>query len=166
MTTQDRRIHQIDRISRRINAVVEQSLLGLGGLMIGIVAAQVFFRYVLNHSLFWSEELARYILVWLTFLGATVAYRRGVHPRIDLFAHRLGFQGARVMRIGAHLVAMAFLGVLVVYGAQFAYFVRLQISPALQIPKWTVMLVLPISGMIMLLHAAAAIVSELRERTS
>jgi TRAP-type C4-dicarboxylate transport system permease small subunit len=70
------------------------------------------------------------------------------------------------MRIGAHLVAMAFLGMLVVYGAQFAYFVRLQISPALQIPKWTVMLVLPISGMIMLLHAAAAIVSELRERTS
>jgi len=166
MTMKDRRIQQIDRISRRINAVVEQSLLGLGGLMIGIVAAQVFFRYVLNHSLFWSEELARYILVWLTFLGATVAYRRGVHPRIDLFAHRLGPQGTRAMRIGAHLVAMAFLGMLVVYGAQFAYFVRLQISPALQIPKWTIMLVLPISGMLMLLHALAAIVSELREHTS
>ena len=76
------RSHPIDRFSRRTNTVIEQSLLGLGILMIGVVAAQVFFRYVLNHSLFWSEELARYILVWLTFLGASVAYRRGVHPRV------------------------------------------------------------------------------------
>lgn len=166
MMREGRFIRRIDRLSRRINTLVEQSLFGLGVLMIAIVAAQVFFRYVLNHSLFWSEELARYILVWLTFLGATVAYRRGVHPRIDLFSSRLGFRGARAMRISAHLVAMAFLGVLVIYGAQFAYFVRLQISPALQIPKWTVMLVLPLSGMVMFLHAAAAVVSELRERAS
>ena len=160
------RSHPIDRFSRRTNTVIEQSLLGLGILMIGVVAAQVFFRYVLNHSLFWSEELARYILVWLTFLGASVAYRRGVHPRIDLFASRLGTHGARAIHIGAHLVAMAFFSVLVIYGAQFAYFVRLQISPALQIPKWIVMLVLPISGMVMILHAVAAIVSDLREHTS
>lgn len=166
MMTQGRRNHLFDRLSRRTNVVVEQSLLGLGILMIGVVAAQVFFRYVLNHSLFWSEELARYILVWLTFLGATVAYRRGVHPRIDLFTSRLGSRGARAMRISAHLVAMAFLGVLVIYGAQFAYFVRLQISPALQIPKWTIMLVMPISGLIMLLHAAAAVAADLRGRPS
>jgi len=166
MMAENNPLSGIGRISHRINAVVEQSLFGLGALMIVIVAAQVFFRYVLNHSLFWSEELARYILVWLTFLGATVAYRRGVHPRIDLFSHRLGSRGARAMRIAAHLAAMAFLGVLIVYGAQFAYFVRLQISPALQIPKWTVMLVLPISGVVMLLHAVAAIVSDLGERTS
>jgi TRAP-type C4-dicarboxylate transport system permease small subunit len=70
------------------------------------------------------------------------------------------------MSVAAHLVAMAFFGVLVVYGTQFAFFVRLQISPALQIPKWTVMLVLPLSGLVLLLHAAAAIGSELRGRIS
>jgi TRAP-type C4-dicarboxylate transport system permease small subunit len=160
------RSHPIDRFSRHTNTVIEQSLLGLGILMIGVVAAQVFFRYVLNHSLFWSEELARYILVWLTFLGASVAYRRGTHPRIDLFVSRFGSRGARAIHVGAHLVAAAFFCMLVIYGAQFAYFVRLQISPALQIPKWTVMLVLPISGMVMILHAVAAIVSDFREHTS
>ena len=160
------RSHPIDRFSRRTNTVIEQSLLGLGILMIGVVAAQVFFRYVLNHSLFWSEELARYILVWLTFLGASVAYRRGTHPRIDLFVSRFGLRGARAMHVGAHLVAGAFFSMLVIYGAQFAYFVRLQISPALQIPKWIVMLVLPISGVVMILHAVAAIVSDFREHTS
>ena len=70
------------------------------------------------------------------------------------------------MRIAAHLATIAFIGVLIVYGTQFAYFVRLQISPALQIPKWTVMLVLPVSGVVMLLHALAAIMTDLGERSS
>jgi TRAP-type C4-dicarboxylate transport system permease small subunit len=156
----------IDGLSRRTNGLVEKILFGLGALMIVVVAAQVFFRYALNHSLFWSEELARYILVWLTFLGATVAYRRGVHPRIDLVTGGRHPRLAKAMRIGAQLVAMAFFVLLVIYGTQFAYFVRLQISPALQLPKWIVMLVLPISGLLMLLHALAAIAAEIRERST
>ena len=161
---EDIHINSLDRLSLRINALVEHSLVGLGLLMIGVVATQVFFRYVLNYSLFWSEELARYLLVWLTFLGATVAYRRRAHPRIDLFTTRLKPRFRRITTIGAHCVAMAFFSVLIVYGAQFTYFVRLQISPALQIPKWTVMLVLPLSGIILLLHAMAAVGSEIRGR--
>lgn len=152
----------LDGLSRRTNALIEKALFGLGALMVIVVAAQVFFRYALNHSLFWSEELARYILVWMTFLGATVAYRRGAHPRIDLLANGRRPRRERAMRMAAHLVAVAFCGLLVVYGAQFAYFVRLQISPALQLPKWIVMLVLPVSGLLMLLHALAAIARDAR----
>lgn len=59
----------LERISRSVNHWVEYVLFGLGFTMSVVVAVQVFFRYALNHSLFWSEELARYILVWLTFLG-------------------------------------------------------------------------------------------------
>ena len=158
-----RPIPLLDRLSRRTNALIEKSLFGLKALMVGVVAAQVFFRYALNHSLFWSEELARYILVWMTFLGATVAYHRGAHPRIDLATTGSHPRLEKAMRIGAHLVATAFFVLLVIYGAQFAYFVRLQISPALQLPKWIVMLVLPVSGLLMLLHALAAIAAEFRE---
>jgi TRAP-type C4-dicarboxylate transport system permease small subunit len=164
MTTAGRFIHTLDGLSRRANALAEQGLFGLGAAMVVVVAAQVFFRYVLNQSLFWSEELARYILVWLTFLGASVAYRRNAHPRIELFNTRLGAPAARTLRIGAHLVAAAFFGLLVIYGAQFAYFVRLQISPALQLPKWIVMLVMPAGGLLLLLHAAAALAVEFRGR--
>ena len=164
MKSAGRCLGRLDGLSRSTNALVEKALCGLGLLMVVVVAAQVFFRYALNHSLFWSEELARYILVWLTFLGATVAYRRGAHPRIDLWPDR-GHPGReKAIRIGAHLVGMAFFILLVLYGAQFAYFVRLQISPALQLPKWIVMLVLPVSGLLMLLHALAAITAEIQER--
>ena len=139
-------------ISRQINRLAEWSLAGIGLAMVVVVAAQVFCRYVLNHSLFWSEELARYLLVWLTFLGATVAYHRRVHPSIDMLQARVGPGVARAMTIAGHLTALFFFGVLTIYGLQFAHFVRAQISPALQIPKWTVMLVLPLSGTILCLH--------------
>ncbi len=139
-------------ISRTINRAVEWSLAGLGLTMVVVVAAQVFCRYVLNHSLFWSEELARYLLVWLTFLGATVAYHRRAHPSIDILAARVGPRGGRVLAIAGYLAALLFFGVLTVYGLQFAHFVRAQISPALQLPKWVVMLALPLSGAILCLH--------------
>ena len=162
--SEGRRITLLEGLSRRTNALVEKALFVLGALMVGVVFGQVFFRYALNHSLFWSEELARYILVWLTFLGATVAYRRGSHPRIDLWSFGRHSRWGKAIRIGAHLVGMAFFVLLVIYGMQFAYFVRLQISPALQLPKWIVMLVLPVCGLLLLLHALAAIATEIRER--
>ncbi len=155
---------RIAKLSRRINRAMEWSLAGIGLVMVVVVAAQVFCRYVLNHSLFWSEELARYLLVWLTFLGATVAYHRRVHPSIDLLQARLGPQAARIMTIAGHLAALLFFGVLTVYGLQFAHFVRAQISPALQIPKWTVMLVLPLSGAILCLHTWVFLVEAVKER--
>ena len=49
-----------------------------------IVSASVFFRYVLNDSLSWSEELAKYAMLWLVFLGAPIALRLGVHPNIEI----------------------------------------------------------------------------------
>ena len=53
-----------------------------------IVTAGVFFRYVLNDSLSWSEELAKYAMLWLVFLGAPIALRLGVHPNIEIIISR------------------------------------------------------------------------------
>lgn len=152
------------KISGGINRSVEWSLAGIGLVMVVVVAAQVFCRYVLNYSLFWSEELARYLLVWMTFLGASVAYHRRVHPSIDILQKRVGPGTTHGMRIAVYVVALLFFGVLTIYGLQFAYFVRNQISPALQIPKWIVMTVLPLSGTILCLHAWAFLLEVLRRR--
>ena len=79
----------LDKLSRSLNSWIEYLLFGLGLAMTLVVAAQVLSRYLFNHSLFWSEELARYFLVWLSFLGASVAYRRKVHPGIDLLQAKM-----------------------------------------------------------------------------
>jgi len=68
------------------NRSIEYFISGLGFSMSILVAVQVFCRYVLNSSLFWSEELARYMLVWISFFGATVAYYRNLHPGVDVLS--------------------------------------------------------------------------------
>lgn len=58
------------------------------GLMLVIVLIQVFFRYVLNDSLVWPEEVARFMMVWLTFLMAPIGYRLGSNVSLDMISKR------------------------------------------------------------------------------
>jgi TRAP-type C4-dicarboxylate transport system permease small subunit len=152
----------LPRLSREINRGVESGLFVLGAAIAIVVAAQVFSRYVLNHSLFWSEELARFLLIWLTFLGATAAYRRRVHPGIDLFTRHLPPVSARWLAAAIHLCSLLFFLLLIVYGTRFAWFVRLQVTPALQVPKWIVFAVVPLSGWIFVLHGLARLTGDAR----
>jgi TRAP-type C4-dicarboxylate transport system permease small subunit len=152
----------LELISRSVNRWVEYMLFGLGFAMSAVVAVQVFFRYGLNHSLFWSEELARYLLVWLTFLGASVAYRRNVHPSIDIIYAQMPVSVQRMISIFIHFVSTVLFGIMIIYGIQFSYFVRLQISPALNLPKWMVFSVIPLSGIIFMIHGITFLVDEIR----
>lgn len=142
----------LERLSATLNGWIEYLLFGIGLSMTVVVAVQVFFRYGLNQSLFWSEELARYLLVWLSFLGASVAYRRKAHPGIDLLQAKMPATLQRLSAITVHLASLALFIVMIVYGYRFAYFVRLQISPALYLPKWIVFSIIPISGFILMIH--------------
>jgi len=143
----------VERLSIFCNRYAENLLLVLGLSMTATVILQVFCRYILNHSLFWSEELARYLLVWLTFIGATVAYHRNIHPGVDFIFTRLDkLNRIRVRRI-VYLVSLILFIILIWYGISFAYFIRAQITPALSLPKWAVFSIIPISGVIFSLHA-------------
>jgi len=149
------------RISYRINLWVEKMVCAMGITMAVIVAAQVFSRYVLNYSLFWSEELARFLLVWLTFFGASVAYFYQAHPGVDALYRRLPPGLQRWARMVVHGASLCLFGVMVIHGAWFAWFVRLQITPALSLPKWIIMGVVPMSGLIFLVHGLAFLSREI-----
>jgi TRAP-type C4-dicarboxylate transport system permease small subunit len=153
----------IERISTTLNRWVEYLLFTLGFAMALIVAIQVFSRYVLNHSLFWSEELARYLLVWMTFLGASTAYKRHLHPGVDVLVARLPRRLQNSLAILVQIVSVGLFTVMVIYGLQFAYFVRSQISPALYLPKWTVFSIVPVSGTILIIHALAFLSAGIKE---
>lgn len=147
----------IERLSISCNHRAEQLLLLLGLSMSSTVILQVFFRYILNDSLFWSEELARFLLVWLTFVGATVAYRRNMHPGVDAIFKRLDRSGRKKLRRAVDLLCLLFFALLIWYGTHFAYFIRAQTSPALGLPKWLVFSIIPLSGLLFSLHAIAFI---------
>ncbi len=153
----------LEKVSFNVNRWIEYLLFGLGFSMALLVAVQVFCRYILNQSLFWSEELARYMLVWLTFLGASAAYYKGAHPGVDVLYNRLSPTLRRISTILIHLSALTLFTVMVVYGYRFAHFVRLQTTPALQLPKWIVLGIIPLSGAILMLHAVGFLLATIRK---
>ncbi|WP_020585421.1 TRAP transporter small permease [Desulfobacter curvatus] len=142
-------------LSRRLNDYIQFLVSIMGIIMTIVVVSQVFSRYALNHSLFWSEELARIILVWLTFFGSTVAYYHKLHPGVDTVFKRLPENLKQAMALMSYLAGMVLFTVMVIWGAKFAWFVKLQITPALNLPKWIVMAVVPVCGIIFLIHALA-----------
>lgn len=148
-------LDKLNRLSRGLNRWVQALVCSMGIAMATIVAVQVFFRYVLNQSLFWSEEVARMLLVWLTFLGATTAYYHGAHPGVDGLFRRLSPAWQKGVACLTHMASLGLFAVMMVSGVEFAWFVRLQITPALQLPKWVMMCVVPVAGLIFTIHCLA-----------
>jgi TRAP-type C4-dicarboxylate transport system permease small subunit len=81
-----------------------------------------------------------------------VAYRRKAHPGIDVLQAIMPAALQRLSSTTVHLASLTLFSVMIVYGSQFAYFVRLQISPALYLPKWIVFSIIPVSGCILMIH--------------
>ncbi len=156
----------LDKTCAAVNRLIEYLLFGLGFSMAILVAVQVFCRYILNSSLFWSEELARYMLVWLSFFGATVAYYRNLHPGVDALTARLSAGKRRITQLLAHAAAMGLALIMVISGTQFAWFVRLQISPALSIHKWLILIVIPLSGVLLFVYALAFFLKILQQESA
>ena len=154
--------NRLETFSHRLNQWVERLVFVLGRAMALIVVLQVFARYVLNHSLFWSEELARYCLVWISFLGASVAYHDRAHPGVNLLFSRLTPAMERWLAVTVHLISLGLFSIMVVHGIKFAFFVRFQITPALAISKWIIMGILPVSGAVFMVHGACFLINEIR----
>ncbi len=86
---------------------------GLFWALAFIVFLQFFTRYVLNNSLAWTEEIARYGLMWLAFIGGAVVTRRRSHIAVELLSHLLPQGWLRTgLQIFIELVKLGFLGLL------------------------------------------------------
>lgn len=125
--------------------------------MTGATLAGVFARYVINDALTWSEEVARYSMVWLSFLGGGLVFRHGGHVAIDLLVDRIpaGFARYAVLAL-AQLAALAFLSVLVWYGLGLMQRGSFMTTPALRIPMSVPYAAIPIGSALMIYHLVAA----------
>lgn len=85
-------------------------------IMVIVIFFQVIMRYVFNNSLSWSEELGRYIFIWLSWLGVSIGARKGGHIRIEMLADRLPFRSCQVLNIISDLIVLAICFVLVYNG--------------------------------------------------
>ena len=102
--------------SRVVDRVVDWVAVAAFAGMFACVLGQVVFRYFFDSPLVWSDELARYLFVWASFLGWIIAARRRSHLSIDMLAMKLPPRGSAALRVFGALCAIAFAALLVWYG--------------------------------------------------
>ena len=123
------------------------------GVMTLAVLAGVFFRYILEAPLPWSEELARYLMVWGACLGASVAFREGSHIAVTILVDKLrGFSGKIILKI-TQIVVFIFLGIVMIEGFRLAFLVSSQESPAMEISMRWPYLAVPVGCLFILFEA-------------
>lgn len=124
-------------------------------LLFGIVVfnlLQVFFRYVVNDPLGWTEEYMRYTVAWMVFLGANAALFRGEHMVIDLFPKNMSPLFFRVKHIAVLLCVGAFCFILVWKGIPLSIRNAKQVSPTAQVPMIVPYISVGIGGLFMLVN--------------
>ncbi len=108
-----------------------------------------------GNSLSWSEELARYLTIWVTFIGASYGFRFGTHIGVDAFKQWLPFRAERVVDLVSNLI-VAFLCVLMMkFSIDIIVKVHLkfhQVSPAMRMPIWIAYLALPVGYLFMFIR--------------
>lgn len=141
-----RLIELIDRALGRVDRlVVAICCLLLFGLFAVVILA-VFFRYVVNSSLLWGEELVRYMAIWLVFLGLSSAHRRNEHVSLKSLLGRIpGVTPALARRLGEATTFVFCVGI-TWFGVQATAgnFANHQVSPAMQIGIAWIYLAIPV----------------------
>jgi TRAP-type C4-dicarboxylate transport system permease small subunit len=146
----------LQRISQTVNALVERILFVIGAAICIILFAQVVFRYA-GASLGWSEEVSRHLLVAITFLGGTVAYKRASFIGLKGFGHRLGPTVQHAIVIGLQVMTLACFGLIAWFGAAYTVKAAEHTSSSLQIPMAVPFSVIPAAAVIFVLHVLADI---------
>ena len=148
-------MEDLPRISLWMRRLMLPVIFALGGAMFVVVLAQVVFRYVLSHPLPWSEELARYLMVWVACLAASEAYAKGNHVGVTLIVNAVRPRLRKIMILIIHLAVCVLMGVVVYQGFILSYMVGDQRSPAMELPMTWPYMAVPVGGGLIFIQAAA-----------
>lgn len=147
---------------RKIDSILSWVLIIIMSAMVLNVLWQVFSRYVLGKPSSFTDELARYLMIWLGVLGAAYVAGMDKHVAIDLLPKRSGPTTQRRLKqlVRWIILLFSFFG-LVIGGSHLVYvtYVLEQYSPALRLPLAYVYLAIPLSGLLIIYYKATDLLS-------
>ncbi len=154
-------IEQISvKVSRASERVVQITLVGMVGVMTVIIILQVFMRYLFLYSLSWSEEVARYLMIWVSFLGASLALKYGFHIGVEFVINRIPEKMRGWVNLVAKLGILLFLIYFTIGGFRVSWAVRDQDSPALLFSMAYAYLSAPVGGLFMIIQLLNLLVED------
>lgn len=144
---------------RILDSVLTKALILLMLALVCAVLWQVFSRYLFASPSSWTEEVARFLLIWISLLGAVYALRTGMHLGLDVLPKKLSGSSARLLKVFTLIMILLFSAAVLVTGG--ASLVMLtwelrQYSAVLGLPMSLVYMVIPLSGALICIYALAA----------
>lgn len=123
-------------------------------IMTAVIIVQVICRTFLGFSIFWSEELARYLFVWVSFIGASIALRKGDLVAMDFLEGKIKGKWQLVYQCLIQLIVLTFVVIAFYFGLKqiFTPTVLNNISPALRLPMSLVYAAVPVGFGLMIIH--------------
>ncbi len=146
-----------DMIDRQISLFVVTLVFILAILL----SVSVFYRYVLNDSIYWSGEVARYTLAYVVFLGATIAHKHKEHIRIDMIFSYLSHTHKKNIEILIALFFILFWSIVLVGCIKLLPLFMMQKTATLEIPYAYAFAGLPISAIIWIIYCIDDILVEM-----
>lgn len=150
-----------------MRATIDKIIGGLLMVLLSVITLDVlwgvFTRYALGNQASWSEELARFLLIWIGILGAAYASGQRMHLSIDLLGPKLEPAKRRRLQRFIDLIILIFaLTVLVIGGLRLIYITQVlgQLSAALRVPMAVVYSVVPLSGLLVIFYKTQDILAK------
>ena len=153
---------------RLVNGVLGSLTVAIFTILVICVVWQVFSRYVLGTPSTMTDEIARFLFMWVAFMGAAYTLGQKRHLAIDIVSLWLEDKPLRNVRIVVFIIIAAFVSVVMMYGGwqlMADTLAKGQVTPALRIPMGYVYGAIPVSGATMLFYCAA-LITELFEENN
>ncbi len=145
---------------------LEENIIGIGLLgSVLLVFVNVLLRYILNSSSTWIEEIVRYLIIWITFIGSAVCFRNMSHMGIDLIFSFVKGGVKKAVEIYIIIASIAFMSFLLKYGIDLFLFTQAsgQITPALGIKLHWIYIGIPFGAALSILELAQLLFKKFKE---
>ena len=156
-------------VLRRFTAAYSRLLSWLLAAAVAIliipVSLQIFSRYTsLIPSYIWTEEMARFLFIWMVMIGAMVGIRESTHFDVDVWP-RLGARGTALLKIVSSVFVLGFALVFVWWGWQFTRFAWNRTSELADLPLWMIHMAWPLTGVTWVLFQGEHMINAIRVLT-
>lgn len=145
-------------LREKIDKILANALIVIMSVMVVNVLWQVFTRYVMGDPSSFTDELARYLMIWIGVLGAAYVSGKNMHVAIDVLPRKFSKPTQKRIRLFVNILIIVFVfSALIIGGLNLVYITYIlgQRSPSLQIPLAVVYMVLPLSGALIIYYKSS-----------
>jgi len=145
-----------------LSRILEVIMVTILTIMVGLVFGNVVARYAFNSAITWAEEVARFLFVWLTFVGASFGLMKGLHLGMDMVVARVSPRTRSLIEVVNGFIILAFLGVWVVGGVHLIQANLDYMSPATGFSMGLVYLIGPLAAVLMGIEALSRLAASIK----